>query len=298
MKIFKTQYFLLISLLFLLGACAKPIANFSYSTSDESAPANVKFNNDSKKAETYEWSFGDGNTSSEASPNHKYSSSGNYTVTLKAKKGNKTTTMEKKVIIDAPESCLVELETEFGTMTILLYDATPKHRDNFIKLVEEEFYNDLLFHRVINGFMLQGGDPNSKNAQAGTMLGTGGPGYLIDAEFSDTLVHVKGALAAARTGGPGNPDKKSSGSQFYIVHGRDVSERDLQMTEARQDFRYSKEVKEMYLKEGGTPFLDQDYTVFGRVIKGLEIIDKIAAIATNPQDRPNKDVKMKMKIIK
>ena len=112
------------------------------------------------------------------------------------------------------------METSLGTMIILLYSSTPNHRDNFIKLAEEGFYDDLLFHRVINGFMIQGGDPNSKNASPNAQLGNGGPGYQIPAEFVDSLIHIKGALCAARTN---NPQKKSSGSQFYIVHGTNIS---------------------------------------------------------------------------
>ena len=200
------------------------------------------------------------------------------------------------VQITAPERCLVEIETDFGTMTAELYNSTPKHRDNFIKLAEEGYYNDLLFHRVINGFMIQGGDPNSRNAPAGQMLGSGGPNYQIPAEFVDTLAHVKGALAAARTN---NPEKKSSGSQFYIVQGGGpVNEQMLNQIEASKGFHYTPEQREQYQSLGGTPFLDRDYTVFGRVIKGLEVIDKIAATQTSAGDRPVKDVKMKMRVIK
>jgi peptidyl-prolyl cis-trans isomerase B (cyclophilin B) len=189
----------------------------------------------------------------------------------------------------------VEIETDYGTMTAELYNATPKHRDNFIKLAEEGYYNDLLFHRVINGFMIQGGDPNSRNAPAGQSLGFGGPSQLIPAEFVDSLAHFKGAICAARTN---NPEKKSSGSQFYIVQGGPVTDETLTQIETMKRFHYTPEQRAEYLAVGGTPHLDRDYTVFGRVIKGLDVIDKIGAAETAAGDRPKKDIKMKIRVIK
>ncbi len=281
--------------LLLLFGCSKPMADFAYNGKKHVAPTKVTFENKSKKAETYEWDFGDGTTSSEAMPSHRYTSSGNYTVVLKATKGGKSNTKKKKIVVDAPVQCLVEVETNYGNMTILLSNETPLHRDNFIKLVEEGFYDDLLFHRVINGFMIQGGDPESKNAGPKKRLGSGGPGYLIPAEFSDSLVHIKGALAAARTN---NPEKKSSGSQFYIVHGKKMNEAQLKMVEAQKDMTYTPAQRKAYLELGGTPHLDKGYTVFGMVIEGLDVVDKIAGAKTLPGDRPAVDVKMKMKAIK
>ncbi|MBV6439722.1 MAG: PKD domain-containing protein [Haliscomenobacteraceae bacterium CHB4] len=279
------------------ASCAvKPVANFTVPTGKLVAPVEVAFTNNSLKADSYAWDFGDGATSTEANPKHRYTHSGNYEVTLKATKGSKTVIKKQMVQITAPERCLVEIETEFGTMTAELFNATPKHRDNFIKLAEEGYYNDLLFHRVINGFMIQGGDPQSRNAPAGQPLGMGGPSYQIPAEFVDTLCHVKGALAAARTN---NPEKKSSGSQFYIVQGGGpVKEEMLNQIEMQKGFHYTPEQRKEYMTLGGTPFLDRDYTVFGRVIKGLDVIDKIAAVKTAPGDRPVQDVKMKMRVIK
>jgi len=282
---------------FSLASCAvKPVANFSVPTGKLVAPAEVQFTNNSLQAESCAWDFGDGATSAETNPKHRYTHSGNYEVTLKAIKGSKTVVKKQMVQITAPERCLVEIETDFGTMTAELYNSTPKHRDNFIKLAEEGYFEDLLFHRVINGFMIQGGDPDSRNAPAGKMLGMGGPSYQIPAEFVDTLAHVKGALAAARTS---NPEKKSSGSQFYIVQGGGpMKEEMLNQIEMQKGFHYTPELRKEYLELGGTPFLDRDYTVFGRVIKGLDVIDKIAAVKTAPGDRPVQDVKMKMRVIK
>lgn len=287
-----------LAIICLCFSCAKPIANFDYTTEKKDAPAKVVFKNKSEQAETYEWDFGDGNFSGEDEPTHVYKSSGNYLVTLRAKKGNKVKTTEQRILISAPLECLVEIETDFGNMIVKLYDATPKHRDNFVKLVEDGFYDDLLFHRVIENFMVQGGDPKSKGAGIKERLGSGGPGYTVPAEFVDTLVHIKGALCAARQGDQVNPERRSSGSQFYIVHGKEVGEKEILAMESRKGIRYEKAQREAYLKYGGTPFLDRDYVVFGMVIEGLEVIDKIAEVPTMPGDRPKKDVKMKMRVIK
>lgn len=293
----KKHFFpILLSAISLASCAVKPVADFSVPTQKLVAPAEVTFTNNSLKADSYEWDFGDGSpVSTEAAPKHRYMHSGNYTVTLKAIKGSKTVIKKQMIQVTAPERCLVEIETDFGTMTAELYNSTPKHRDNFVKLAEEGYYNDLLFHRVINGFMIQGGDPQSRNAPAGQMLGTGGPSYQVPAEFVDSLFHIKGALAAARTN---NPEKKSSGSQFYIVQGGPVKEETLNQIETMKRFHYTPEQRKEYLEMGGTPHLDRDYTVFGRVIKGLDVIDKIAAAQTGAGDRPVKDVKMKIRIIK
>ncbi len=194
---------------------------------------------------------------------------------------------------------MVSIETSFGTMKVKLFDETPKHRDNFIKLAKEGFFDDLLFHRVIPGFMIQGGDPKSKGAPAGQPLGQGGPGYTIPAEFNDALVHTRGMLSAARQGDQVNPKKESSGSQFYIVQGKKETDQMLNAMETRKAFKYTPEQREAYKNVGGTPFLDKDYTVFGQVVEGLDVIDKIAAVQTNKQagDRPVEDVKMTIKVL-
>jgi peptidyl-prolyl cis-trans isomerase B (cyclophilin B) len=188
------------------------------------------------------------------------------------------------------------IETDYGNMKVELFDTTPKHKENFIKLAEEGFYNDLLFHRVMNGFMVQGGDPESKDAPPSKRLGAGGPGYTIDAEIG--AYHFKGALAAARQGDQVNPQKKSSGSQFYVVQGKPVNAAQLDMMEQQKGISYSEEDKKRYMEVGGTPFLDNEYTVFGQVIEGMDVIDKIAAVQTAPGDRPVEDVKMKVRIVK
>lgn len=210
---------------------------------------------------------------------------------------------EQKVLITTTE----------GDIKIKLYNETPLHRDNFRKLVKSKFYDGLLFHRVIDEFMIQGGDPESKAAEAGMVLGNGDVGYRIPAEFrTPNLYHKKGALAAARTGDNVNPEKESSGCQFYIVVGKtfndqqlDAMQRDKTARYARlgdgDDLRYlfSEEARNNYKTIGGTPHLDGNYTVFGEVLEGLEIVEKISKVDTDRADRPLEDVRIiKMKLVR
>lgn len=190
----------------------------------------------------------------------------------------------------------VLIETEYGNMKVELFNSTPVHRDNFLLLVEKGYYDDLLFHRVINGFMIQGGDPDSKNAPREQQLGLGDPGYTLPAEIG--IPHFKGALAAARTGGSSNPNKRSSGSQFYIVQGTPQDDATLQNIASTRGITYNQSQIKKYKTIGGTPMLDMDYTVFGQVIEGMEVIDKIASVQTGSADRPVKDVKMKIRKLK
>lgn len=286
-------------LILLLGSCARPIAKFSYQ-GVANAPARIQFENESEKADSYQWDFGDGKTSTDYAPSHLYIRSGIYDVRLTAVSEGKSRVKKQQIVVapPSPDKCLVAIETPYGVMVAELYNATPKHQDNFTKLVEQGFFDSLLFHRVIDGFMIQGGDPNSRNAPMSQALGSGGPGYTIDAEFVDSLIHIKGALAAARTGDQVNPQKKSSGSQFYIVQGQPVNDRDLDMIESRKNMRYTTAQRERYKALGGTPFLDRDYTVFGRIIEGLDVIDAIAIQPGNSQNRPKTDIWMKMTFIK
>jgi cyclophilin family peptidyl-prolyl cis-trans isomerase len=168
---------------------------------------------------------------------------------------------------DTKKYDVVQITTKFGDIVIWLNNETPKHRDNFLKLSKEGFYNGTTFHRIINDFMIQGGDPNSKDDDPSND-GMGGPGYTIEAEFVPTLVHNYGAVAAARTGGPSNPQKRSSGSQFYIVQNKN-----------------------------GTHFLDKEYTVFGKVISGMEAVDKISVQPKGANDRPLDNITMQVKVL-
>jgi cyclophilin family peptidyl-prolyl cis-trans isomerase len=210
-------------------------------------------------------------------------------VPLKKKVITKKVVAFKPPVIKKIPGTRIKLTTDSGVIVLRLYDNTPKHRDNFIKLVSEKFFDSLLFHRVIAGFMIQGGDPQSKTAPQGAMLGNGDVGYTIPAEFDTNNIHKKGALAAARTN---NPEKASSGCQFYIVQGNKIPEAQLQGS------RYNSAQKKIYATMGGTPFLDMNYTVFGEVEKGLEVIDKIASTQKDGSDRPLTDIRMKMEIMK
>lgn len=197
----------------------------------------------------------------------------------------------------------IKVSTSLGEIVIRLYDETPQHRDNFIKLVETGFYNDLLFHRCIRGFMAQGGDPNSRGAAAGAQLGMGGPGYTVPAEFNSNFIHKKGALAAARQGDFANPTKASSGSQFYISQGQPMTDAQIDQVEQyvkqkNSDFSYTPAQREVYKTVGGTAQLDMDYTVFGEVVEGLDVLDKILSMPTGSGDRPVQDISMKMEVIK
>lgn len=242
-----------------------------------------------------------------------------------------------------PGDVLVEIKTTEGDLTVRLFGDTPRHRDNFVKLAKEGYYNGVLFHRVINEFMVQTGDPDSKTAPAGKMLGSGGPGYDIEAEIVyPAHFHKRGALAAARQGDQVNPERHSSGSQFYIVTGKAYNdstlnqmERQLQMMQKQNIFndlarehrdsimtlrrnrdqaglqalqdelvaitekkaaeapaRLTAEQREAYTTTGGTPHLDNQYTVFGEVVDGMDVIDKIEKVETDSHDRPLKDVKI------
>lgn len=185
---------------------------------------------------------------------------------------------------------IVLIKTNMGNLKVKLYNETPKHRDNFIKLVKEGYYNKTLFHRVINGFMIQGGDPDSKTATKGQMLGNGGPDYTIPAEFVSAKFHKKGALAAARTGDEVNPKKESSGSQFYIAQGKVYSDAELNMFEQRMGKKFTPAQRAAYKTVGGTPHLDGSYTVFGELIEGFDVLDKIAAVPGDQMNRPTEDV--------
>ncbi|PTN04815.1 peptidylprolyl isomerase/peptidyl-prolyl cis-trans isomerase B (cyclophilin B) [Mangrovibacterium marinum] len=249
----------------------------------------------------------------------------------------------------ANKATTVEIDTDYGKMTFRLYNETPQHRDNFIKLAQDGFYDGLLFHRVINEFMIQGGDPKSKDAAPGQRLGNGDPGYTIPAEIKPDFFHKKGALAAARQGDAQNPEKRSSGSQFYIVQGelltpgaldslemqmnskrasqinqqifrQHQAELNKLMKEGLQDslnirlaelkelaneqlaktepYQISEEKRAIYTTQGGYPSLDGAYTVFGEMIDGFEVLDKIAAVKTDRFNRPEQDLKMTVKILK
>ncbi len=183
----------------------------------------------------------------------------------------------------------VLISTDYGDITVVLFDETPLHRDNFVKLVNEGWYDGSIFHRVISNFMIQGGGHADERQD---------PGYTVPAEFVDIYLHKKGVLSAARKPDQVNPNKESSGSQFYIVQGQVFTDEQLDSFEQRFGKDFPEERREVYRTLGGTPHLDGDYTVFGEVISGLDVVDKIAAVQTARGDKPVQDVKMTMKIVK
>ncbi len=195
-----------------------------------------------------------------------------------------------------PKNQYVRIKTAYGTCIVRLYNETPKHRDNFIKLVKKGALNGTLFHRVIRDFMIQGGDPDSKNAQPGAHLGEGGPAYTVPAEFRDSLFHKKGVLAAARDE---NPDKASSGSQFYIVQGKRFTDEQLDQVEIGRlkGRKIPLKMREVYKTIGGVPHLDRGYTVFGEVLIGIDMVDRIAAVAKDDNDRPTTDILMTVELL-
>ena len=196
------------------------------------------------------------------------------------------------------QSRQVMLETTAGNILLTLYDDTPKHRDNFLKLVNEEFYDSLLFHRVIKNFMIQGGDPDSKKAEPGVTLGEGSTDYTVEAEFFDSEGHLlhphqRGVLAMAREGDSENPERRSSGCQFYIVYGKKQAAADIRKVRAmleEKGIELTPQMVDDYYMRGGTPHLDGQYTVFGEVIEGMNVVKSIQQVETDENDRPLKDV--------
>jgi len=196
-----------------------------------------------------------------------------------------------------PARPLVEIRTTLGVMVVALYNETPVHRDNFLKLARAGAYDSLLFHRAIPGFMAQGGDPESKRSKAGAPLGDGGPGYTLPAEIHARLVHVRGALAAARQPDDVNPERRSNGSQFFLVQGRAHNADDLDRVAQRnarfgQAVNYSEDQRRAYATRGGAPHLDGAYTVFGEIVEGMEVLDAICAAPTDSNDRPLTDIRI------
>jgi len=181
------------------------------------------------------------------------------------------------------------IHTDYGDMKGILYENTPGHRDNFVKLINDGWFNGSTFHRVMNEFMIQGGGKNDGSVDVG---------YKVPAEFYPDYIHKKGALAAARQGDAVNPKKASSGSQFYIVQGKKYTDSELANLEARMKVDWTDEQKEVYKTVGGTPFLDYNYVVFGEITEGFDVIDKIAAVQTDQRDKPLKDIVMTVEIVK
>lgn len=275
----------------LIVSCSKPEAGFVANLASPDGPKdNISFTNKSVNCESYVWNFGDGQISTEENPTHKFTRFGNLQIVLEGKSGGSINRDTQYINIPEPPRKKVKIETDMGDMVVELFNTTPLHRDNFIKLAESNFYEGLLFHRVMDGFMIQGGDPVSRNATPEQRLGMGDPGYVIPAEYGE--LHYKGRLAAARK----PTDSESNGSQFYLVEGKQYSSIELMNVASQYKLSYTEAQKKSYAEIGGTPFLDQQYTVFGQVIEGIEVIDKITQVAVRSDNRPLEDIKMKVSI--
>ncbi|ADY53677.1 peptidyl-prolyl cis-trans isomerase cyclophilin type [Pseudopedobacter saltans DSM 12145] len=194
-----------------------------------------------------------------------------------------------------PKDVFIKISTNKGDMILKLFNETPKHRDNFVKIIKAGTLEKTLFHRVIKGFMIQGGDPDSKNAKENQLLGMGDLGYTIPAEFNPGLIHKKGALAAARNN---NPERASSASQFYIVEGKVYNDMQLNYMEQDKGVKISEEHKAIYKTIGGTPFLDGEYTVFGETLRGLDVLDAISSVKVDKNNRPVENISMKVSLLK
>jgi cyclophilin family peptidyl-prolyl cis-trans isomerase len=260
----KRLFYLNILLLLVLSACKKdrPEGTLNYSfTGNE---REVKFTGSGTNVSTWNWDFGDGKQGSGQEITHMYDSSGEFTVTLTVgnEAGTKTYTNQVRVV-----DHIIEIKTSFGDMYMWLYDQTPKHKANYLKLAKESFFDSTTFHRIVQSFVIQGGDPNSKDTDPSND-GSGGPGYTVPAEFNSTLKHVYGAVGAARLPNSVNPNKESNGSQFYIV-----------------------------VNPAGTSFLNNEYTVFGFIMQGIDVATKISTQPKDSNDRPTTDIRMDVNIL-
>lgn len=280
----KKIYYLLVSTL-LIASCSKPTAEFLINADDNQAPALINFKNLSKNSESYIWSINEDVVSEDETLEHLFLESGRYDIQLKALKDGKIASQTKPVFIDAPKNCSVYIETSLGAMTFVLSELTPNHRDNFLDLIEKKYYNGLSFHRVIDGFMIQGGDNKTRKTKDRFKFKE-----QIPSEFNKEHFHYKGALAAARMPDDINPDKMSSGTQFYIVDGVELSIDAIKNHEASKLFSYTVDQKKRYLESGGAPQLDGEYTVFGYLIDGFDVLEKISKIETGEMNVPLKEV--------
>jgi len=271
-----------------LWQCSTPIAAFEQVQGTElRAPADISFRNTSQKTDSYVWKV-DGVIVSIANDlEHTIYDSGRHTIDLVAKSGKKSVSYSKEIFVTAPEFCSVLIETSAGDMVLELSEDTPRHLKQFTDLVDSEYYNGIYFHRVIDNFMIQVGDNNNR---------TNGKKYdepeTIPNEIRIDHIHLRGALAAARMPDDINPEKESSGSQFYIVDGRQFTADKMTKIEADKLNDYTEEQFDRYVEVGGAPQLDGEYTVFGRLIKGYDVLDKIAQTSTDKYDKPLEDIRI------
>jgi len=275
---------LLLSCLF-LWQCATPVASFDFEKTELRVPASIYLENSSQNSEECSWYIDGKEISSEQNLDYTFMESGRHVIELKAYKGNKVVSTSKEIFVKPSLSCLVLVETTAGDLVLELSETTPAHLSNFSALVESGYYHGLIFHRVIQNFMIQGGDNESRS---------GGKRYedpqTIPAEIDVSLPHYRGALAAARMPDDMNPTKASSGSQFYIVDGRPLTAAKMKKVQAEKLFDYTDEQLVKYTEVGGAPQLDGEYTVFGYLISGYDVLDRIAQTTTDSYDKPLQDI--------
>jgi peptidyl-prolyl cis-trans isomerase B (cyclophilin B) len=281
-------------------SCRSPRAYFAKPASSYEVGEKVFIENMSDNASQFIWSIDDESFHGKKDLhfNHTFEKSGIYKLHLQSIEKGKKANYYENIEVKASNACRILMKTNLGNMVLELSDLTPLHRDNFIKLTENGYYDNILFHRVIEGFMAQTGDPNSRiqDAKVPSLILTD---YLIPKEFKDTLVHVKGTLAAARIGEAFNPDKASSATQFYLVQGRKIGDLQLDEYEFQKGIKYTPYARHTYKMYGGTPQLDMEYTVFGKIISGLDVLDNICSQSVDNQDKPIEDIKiLKMIVLK
>ena len=275
---------LFFTILLLATACSKPVANFLVE-GDTQLISPITFTNISTNAEKYTWKVDDKIVSEDVNLQYNFYESGRHSVQLIATKGNKSVSESNDVFINPPTTCLVLLKTNFGNMTLSLNEETPMHLQNFVEMVNSGYYEGVIFHRVMDGFMIQGGDDKLRKTKFKGKIPD-----VIQPEINNSLYHIRGALAAARMPDEINPGKNSSSTQFYIVDGRSVDEDKLKDTESSKLINYSDEQIEGYLSNGGAPQLDGEYTVFGFLVDGFDVLESISVVKTNERDKSLEEV--------
>lgn len=276
-------------MLVILTSCSKPLADFTLLDTQKETltPHLLKADNTSSNASTYVWKVNGKEISTSNDLEYPLYNSGRYIIELEAKEGDKSSTKTDEVIINAREACLLLMRTTEGDMIFSLLEETPLHLHNMEQLIEDKYYNGLLFHRIIDDFMIQGGDNKTRSS---------GRRFLepetIDHEIKKEFPHYRGALAAARMPDDINPEKASSGSQFYIVDGRRYDMDKIKKAQKEKYFDYTTEQLEAYVDKGGAPQLDGEYTVFGYMVQGYDVLDKISRVETDKFDRPIDDIKI------
>lgn len=267
-----------------LFQCKAPLASFNKSGLTSEIGSKVFIENHSKNAERYIWTVNDSIKVESVNLEHIFYSSGRHKIQLEAFKGTNSSRTTSELFVNVPDDCLVKINTNKGSMVFKLLEDTPLHLKNFTKLIESGYYNGLIFHRVIDGFMIQAGGQGKRKTNVDEKVAE------IPQEINTKYLHYKGALAAARMPDDVNPKKSSSGGQFYIVHGRPLTAKQIKDNEAKRIEDYSEEQKAKYLQLGGAPQLDGEYTVLGYMLSGFDVLDKIATVKTDKSDKPINEV--------